>query len=208
MNKLKKYNDYELLYLIGENNEEAHEILYAKYRPVIELKAKKYYRFAARKGLDFNDLVQEGMIGLSEALKDFKEDKNIKLSTFASLCIERQINSAVLSANRKKHTLLNDSVSLDYISGDDYRPLIDLVTTEKNYNPLDHMVETENREEFLCELEKKLTDFEYQVLQLQLQNFNYREIANILDKPVKSVDNALQRAKSKVKKIIKLLTYD
>ncbi len=201
MNSYRDYNDYELIYLCQEGNEEANNILYNKYKIVAELKAKKYYKYASNIGLDFNDLVQEGMIGFSEALKDFKTDKEVMFSTFASLCIERQINSAVMKANRNKHKILNESISLDYINNNE-RPVIEYIAEDKDNNPLEHIIDIEAEKETYDKIKDKLTDFENQVLQLKINNFNYREIAQILDKPVKSIDNTLQRIKNKVKAIM------
>ncbi|MDD4035945.1 MAG: sigma-70 family RNA polymerase sigma factor [Bacilli bacterium] len=202
MNNYKEYNDYELIYLIREGNEEANNILYKKYKPVIELKARKYYRSALNKGLDYNDLVQEGMIGLSEALRDFNNHKDVKLSTFASLCIERQISTAVTKASRKKHMVLNESISYDFINDDDDKPLIDYLAEEKEGNPLEYFVDREEWNETFEKIRNELTDFEYQVLELKINNFNYNEIATILDKTPKSIDNALQRIKRKTKVIL------
>lgn len=199
----KNYNDYELLYMISEGNEDANDILYKKYKPVIELKARKYYNYSLNKGLEYNDLVQEGMIGLSEAIKDFRDIKDVKFSTFASLCIERQISSIIITASRKKHKLLNDSVSLNYVSEDAERPLLDYVIDDKDGNPLELFIDIENEVETYEKIKYVLTDFEQQVVELKINNFNYKEIAEILDKPIKSIDNALQRIKSKTKNIIK-----
>jgi RNA polymerase sporulation-specific sigma factor len=202
MPKETEYNDYELLYLYNEGNEEAGRILYNKYKLVAELKAKKYGRYANKLGLDFNDLVQEGMIGFSEALKDFKYEKDVKFATFASLCIERQICSAIMAANRNKHKILNESLSLDYVSDDSKKPIIEYVIEDRENNPLEYIIDLEKEEETYHKIKEHLTDFENQVLQLKLNNFNYREIAEILDKSVKSIDNTLQRIKNKIRNII------
>jgi RNA polymerase sporulation-specific sigma factor len=199
----KNYNDFELLYLIGDGNEDANDIIYKKYKPVIELKAKKYYNYSLNKGLEYNDLVQEGMIGLSEAIKDFKDIKDVKFSTFASLCIERQISSVIIAASRKKYKLLNDSISLDYVDDDVKTSLMDYIADEKEMDPLEKFINAETELEVLEKIKDNLTDFENQVLELKLNNFNYKEIAEILDKSIKSIDNALQRIKTKVKNIIK-----
>jgi len=203
MNNYKEYNDYELIYLIREGNEDANDILYKKYKPVIELKAKKYYRSALNRGLDYNDLVQEGMIGLSEALRDFNNFKDVKLSTFASLCIERQISTALTKAGRKKHMVLNESISYDFAGDNDDKPLLDYLAEEREGNPLEYFVDKEGRSETFEKIRNQLTDFEYQVLELKINNFNYNEIAVILDKTPKSIDNAIQRIKRKARVILK-----
>jgi len=203
MNIYKEYNDYELIYLIGESNEEANRILYNKYKLVAELKAKKYYKYASSLGLDFSDLIQEGMIGFSEAIKDFKNEKEVKFSTFASLCIERQISSAVMAAKRNKHRILNESISLDYVSDNNDKPIINFICEEKDSDPLEYIIDLEMEKETYQNIKDNLTDFESQVLQLKINNFNYKEIAEILDRPLKSIDNTLQRIKNKVRSMIK-----
>ena len=201
MNAYKEYNDYELIYLVREGNESATEILYKKYKPVIELKARKYFKVYNNKGLDYNDLIQEGTIGFSEALRDFDCNKNVKLATFASLCIERQISSAVARAGRMKYKLLNESISLDYVDEEGERSLMDFIAEETENDPLEYFIDMESAKEVYKNICEKLTDFERQVLELKINNFNYKEIATILDKPSKSIDNALQRIKNKVRKI-------
>lgn len=193
------YNDFELLYLICSENEEAYDILYNKYKPIVEIKAKKYLRYAQGKGLDLNDLVQEGMIGLSESIRDFKTRKDVKFSTFANMCIERQINSAIKKASRIKHKSLNESLSLDDKVTDDDKSLIETITDSKDQDPSNYLIDMETKEEFYATVKKQLTPFELDVLSLRLKNFDYKEIATKLDKSYKSIDSALQRIKTKLR---------
>lgn len=199
----KEYNDFELISLINENNEDAERVLYNKYKSVIELKARKYINSYSNKGIDISDLMQEGMIGLSQAIENFKEKKDVKFSTFASLCIEREIQTAITKANRNKHKLLNESLSLDYVSEDNERPLMDFMVGEKNISPEDFIFDLESEKEVYFKVIEGLTDFEKEVFQLKISNFNYKEIAEILDKSSKSIDNALQRMKKKISEIVK-----
>ena len=106
--------DEELLYLVSENTEEADEVIFKKYDPVINYYSKKYSNLVIGKGIDQSDLYQEGLIGLSEAVNAYKKNKDIKFSTFAFTCIKRKMISAIRVANRKKHSILNDSYSLDF----------------------------------------------------------------------------------------------
>ncbi len=198
------YNDFELLYLTCAENEEAYDILYNKYKPLVEIKAKKYLRFAQNKGLDFNDLMQEGMIGLSEAIRDFKTQKEVKFSTFANMCVERQINSAITKANRMKHRSLNESLSLDGKTTDDDKSLIETILDTKELDPSEYVINLETKKEFYEEVKKKLTSFELQVLMLRIKNYDYKEIAAKLNKSYKSIDSALQRIKNKLKGIFKI----
>jgi RNA polymerase sporulation-specific sigma factor len=203
MSLYDEYNDFELLYLTCGENEEAYDILYNKYRPIVAIKAKKYLRFAQGIGLDLNDLTQEGMIGLSEAIRDFRTQKDVKFSTFANMCIERQINSAISKANRIKHRSLNESLSLDNKMTEDDKPLIDTIFDTKGSDPSEYLVDLENQKELYDKVKKQLTPFELEVLWLRLKNFDYKEIALKLDKSYKSVDSALQRIKKKLKVIFK-----
>jgi RNA polymerase sporulation-specific sigma factor len=202
MLEYKEYNDNELLYLICEQSEDAYEILCKKYMPIVEMKTNKYFKYAVSRGLDYNDLIQEGMIGLSEAIRDFKTQKDIKFSTFANLCIERQINTAIVRANRKKHKLLNESLSLDNTSNETAMSLMDIVFDKKENDPGEYLIDLESQTETYNKIVLLLTPFEKEVFDLKLNNFDYREIAKRLNKSSKSIDSALQRIKGKVKKIL------
>lgn len=199
--KIKKnYNDFELLYLISESNEEASTILYEKYKDVIDLKAKKYLKHASLRGLDYQDLVQEGMIGLSQAVRDFKNEKDVKFSTFAGLCIEREISSAIRRASRQKYKMLNESVSYDHDDKNE-RPWIEILADVKDKDPYDYVVEHETSTELFKKVNEQLTDFEQQVFDLKLNHFDYKEMSDILGKSYKSIDSAMQRIKNKIKKM-------
>jgi RNA polymerase sporulation-specific sigma factor len=198
----KDYNDYELLYLICEQNEDAYEILYKKYRPVVEIKAKKYYRYACNKGLDYNDLVQEGLIGLSEAIRDFKINKNVRFSTFANLCIDRQISTALLGANRKKHKILNESLSLNEAYANNDTVLMDFIDDKGENDPSNYIIQVEAESETYNRIKQELTEFEKQVFDLKVKGFDYKEISTLLGKSYKSIDCAIQRIKSKFRKIL------
>ena len=124
-------DDGELLYMLSDNNDETKLVIAKKYKPVITYYANKYSAYVEGKGIDFNDLYQEGLIGLIGAVDSFKEQKDIKFSTFAFLCIKRKILTAVKNANRKKHSILNESYSLDYTMEDDIRSFDNFLTTSK-----------------------------------------------------------------------------
>lgn len=206
MPKKKEYDNYEsdseLLYLVSDNSEEANEVIYKKYEPVISYYAKKYSTLIEGKGIDYNDLYQEGLIGLITAINNFKEQKDIKFSTFAFICIKRKIISAVRDANRKKHSILNDSYSLDYKNdNDDTRGFDNILTTDVG-GLEDLLVSKENNEYFIKRLNEELSDFEKMVYDLRINNFNYDEIAATLGKTQKSIDGALGRIRIKIKSIL------
>ncbi len=206
MKNKKEYNDFlddnELLYMISDNNEEASYDIYKKYDPVISYFAKKYSVYTDGKGIDYNDLYQEGLIGLMQAIDKFKEQKDIKFSTFAFLCIKRKIISLVRDVNRKKHSALNDSYSIDYKQDEEDRSFDNILIT--NYGGIeDLLVNKEDNDYFNKKVEEELSEFEKSVYELRLNGFTYEEISHILNKTQKSIAGALLRIKSKIKSILK-----
>ncbi|MDD3995341.1 MAG: sigma-70 family RNA polymerase sigma factor [Tenericutes bacterium] len=197
----KNINDYELIYLVEEKDENALNILYDKYKPIVDLKAKKYLKYGKKIGLEYEDLYQEGMLGLSEAIVSFDQEKNAQFKTFANLCMERQIFSLLKKASRKKHTLLNDSVSLDEKINDDENTLLD-VFFEKGTNPSELYEYKESKKELFEKIYSILTPLEKEVFDLKINNFDYNEISQLLNKSYKSVDSSIQRIRIKVRKII------
>lgn len=205
MKNKKDYRDFlddgELLYMISDNNEEASEVIYKKYEPVISYFAKKYSSYTDGKGIDYNDLYQEGLIGLMQAIDKFKDQKDIKFSTFAFLCIKRKIISLVRDVNRKKHSALNDSYSIDYKQEDDTRSFDNILTT--NYNGIEELLVNKEKDEYFNKrINEDLSSFEKTVYDLRLNNFSYEEISHILNKTPKSIDGALARIKLKIKNIL------
>lgn len=195
-----KNNDYELLYLISENNEEAKEVFYKKYKPVIELKAKKYMRLAEAKGYDYNDLVQEGMIGLSRAINDFSDQKDVQFTTFANLCIERQMLSFMRNINAGRHKILNDSLSFE--STNSYgSPLINLLD-DKNVNPETTFIESEEKDSLYSKIISILSDIEIEIFNLRTNGFSYKEISSLLNITEKSVGKHIEKIKNKISKML------
>lgn len=197
----QEYNDQELLYLISDCNEDASDILYDKYKSIIDIKVKKYRHLGKKVGLEYNDLFQEGMVGLAEAIKCYKDNKDTKFASFANVCIERQILSVLSSAQRKKHFFLNDSCSLDVCVDEKGRTLLDFIFDDTT----DPSIKVENDEftELLYDsLYKEMSSFERCVFDLKILGLEYKEIATLLDKSYKSVDSALQRIRGKVKRVL------
>ena len=146
-------------------------------------------------GLELEDLVQEGMIGLNHAIERYKEQEDILFFTYAKKCIERKIISVVVGSNRNKNKVLNESVSYD----NDENQIIKYLQ-DKNPSPLEEVVNVEKEEDLLKEFKKNLTDFEKQVFELHISGFKYKEIAELLNKTPKSIDNTIQRIKTKLKR--------
>lgn len=202
--KLHEYsleNDYELLYLISENNEDANEIIFKKYNPIIEYYAKKYLPLVSNKGIDYNDLYQEGLIGLNSAIEGYKDQKDIKFSTFAFICIKRKIFSAIKSASRKKHSILNESYSIEDNINSDNITYYDVIS-DSNCDIEEKIINKEMQDEFNKKLNVSLSPFEKQVYKLRINGFSYEEIANALNKTIKSIDSSISRIKVKLRKIL------
>ena len=156
-------------------------------------------------GAEAEDLIQEGMIGLFKAIRDFDEEKEASFRTFANICIVNNMVSAVKASNCKKHQPLNQGISLnaDSPDGEDGGlSLIEELTDTKSRNPEDMLIDRENVEILQSEIDSALSEYEKRVLTLYLGGMDYTEIAATLMKSDKSIDNALQRIKGKIKRII------
>ena len=200
---MKEYkdNDYELLYLISENNEDAKELFYKKYKPIIEMKARKFVKYVELKGYDYNDLVQEGMIGLSKAIKDFSEQKDAQFMTFANMCIERQMLSFIRNISAGRHKVLNESLSFDTTTNSYGRPLINLLD-DKNINPETKFIESEEKESLYNDIVSILNEKEIEIFELRTKGFSYKEISSLLNITEKSVGKYIERIKVKISKML------
>lgn len=181
-------------------NSRALEYLIDKYKGFVRAKARTYFLI----GADREDIIQEGMIGLYKAIRDFREDKLSSFRAFAELCITRQIITAIKTATRQKHIPLNSYISLNKPIFDDEsdRTLMDIISEDTINDPEEMVI---NREEFSGIEEKMgeiLSGLECEVLSLYLEGKSYQEIACELDRHVKSIDNALQRVKRKLEKYL------
>lgn len=191
-----KLSDEDIVAIIHEGNTDALDYLITKYRSFVWLKGRSYFLI----GGDQEDIVQEGMIGLYKAIRDYKSDKLNSFKGFAELCITRQIITAIKTATRQKHIPLNSSISLDrpvYTEESD-RTLLDMLSGPPLDDPEDLMIHKEDFDLMELEMEKVLSRLERQVLGLYLDGRTYQEISTILNRQVKSVDNALQRIKRKL----------
>ena len=193
-------NDYELIYYINENNEEANNIIIKKYEPLIISIVNRMMKSCPYLGLEKSDLIQEGMIGLNHAIGYFNEQKDITFYTYAKTCVERRLISVIVSAKRLKHKNLNESISFD--TEDDGS--LEFFLKDDSSNPEKIVVAEESKNEIINLIKDKLTDLENQVFDLMISYFNYKEIAEMLDKEPKQIDNAIQKIKIKVKDAIKM----
>lgn len=199
----KDLNDYELLSM--QENEEASELLYKKYRPLIYKIAKNMYSTNKFKGVEFSDFIQEGNIGFTNAIQNYDEKKDILFFTYAKTCIEKAIISFIVKNNRQKNKILNESISIETFDTQIGFNELDRVIVNKSVDPLNLIVN--NKQDYYSTLKSKLTELEFNVLELKDYGFETKEIADLLNKDVKAIDNALQRIKFKVKKIDKTLDF-
>jgi RNA polymerase sporulation-specific sigma factor len=205
MNTEKNYigmTDEELVTLVHSGNSYAQDVLLERYKLlVIKIARSKYYI----KGADREDIIQEGNIGLFKAIRDYKNDKQARFFSFAALCIERQIITAIKTADRQKHQLLNESVSIDnnVYTEDDDREYIDKMENKYILSPEEVVIGDEDYRLMLQKISVCLSEYELKVLMLHLGGKTYTEIAKVMGKEDKSIDNALQRIKKKIEKIVK-----
>ncbi|NMA83165.1 MAG: RNA polymerase sporulation sigma factor SigH [Epulopiscium sp.] len=193
----KKMADEEIVERIHEGDEKALDYLMNKYKNLVRAKARTYFLV----GADREDIIQEGMIGLYKAVRDYRSDKTTSFNTFADLCVNRQMITAIKAATRQKHMPLNSYVSLNkpiFNEDNDNTVLLDMMMETKNINPEDVLIGQENLAFIEEHLEKSLSNLECEVLSLYLEGKSYEEIANHVGKTVKSIDNALQRVKKKL----------
>ena len=192
-------NDYEVLSMVADN-EDATELLFKKYKPLIIGLAKKTYGMNQNTGFDLNDLIQEGMIGFSTAINTFDENKDTTFFTYAKTCVERRLYSLIKSASRFKHQILNESYSVEDLASDNKS--LENLLEDSTSNPENKLIDDENTKELIKNIQKTLTNLESAVFELKISGFTYKEIAEILDKDSKSIDNAISRIKIKVQKYL------
>lgn len=198
---LHMLDDEEIVHLIHQENNQALDFLINKYRHFVQGKARTYFLI----GADKEDIVQEGMIGLYKAIRDYDKNKLSSFKAFAELCITRQIITAIKTATRQKHTPLNSYVSLDKPIFDEEsdRTLLDVIAGSKSIDPEELLVNQEKFIDMELKLSELLSRLEKRVLHLYLDGRSYQEISAELNRHVKSIDNALQRVKRKLEQLIK-----
>ncbi|HIS93871.1 MAG TPA: RNA polymerase sporulation sigma factor SigH [Candidatus Alectryocaccomicrobium excrementavium] len=192
--------DEQVVQLAQAGEEPALVYLLNKYKNFVRSKARSYFLI----GADHEDIVQEGMIGLFKAIRDFREDRLSSFRAFAELCITRQIITAIKTATRQKHIPLNSYVSLNKPIYDEEsdRTLLDVITEGYLANPEDVLINREDMSLIEVRIAQSLSPLERQVLAKYLQGKSYQEISRDMNRQIKSIDNALQRVKRKLAKIM------
>ena len=190
--------DEQLIRKLREGETAITDFIVNKYKGMVKKKAKAMFLL----GGENDDLIQEGMIGLFKAIRDYDLGQEVSFASFADLCVSRQMSTAIKLSNRQKHMPLNTYVSLYQSEESDtdepHIPLIDQLENVKDNNPEDLFLDKEYFEAIEGKLREKLSEFEGRVLHLHLLGEDYQTIAKLLDKSPKSIDNALQRIKQKV----------
>jgi RNA polymerase sporulation-specific sigma factor len=200
MSNYENMADNELVLLANDGDDVAMEVLISRYKNFVRAKTRSYFLI----GADRDDIIQEGMRGLFKAIRDFDGTKNNSFRTFAELCVTRQIITAVKTATRLKHTPLNNYVSFNkpVYEDDTEKTLLEILNNRLELDPEEIIINKEKLEETEEKIKDNLSKFENTVLNLYLQGKNYQEIAIVLEKPAKSIDNALQRIKKKIITVI------
>ncbi|ARI75415.1 RNA polymerase sporulation sigma factor SigH [Halobacillus mangrovi] len=199
---LSKLEDEAIIERINQGQVQALDYLINKYKNFVRAKARTYFLI----GADREDIVQEGMIGLYKAIRDYQEGKLSSFKAFAELCVTRQIITAIKTATRQKHIPLNSYVSLDKPIYDEEsdRTLLDVIAGSKAIDPQELIVNKEKFSDMEEKISELLSELEKKVLSLYLDGRSYQEISVELDRHVKSIDNALQRVKRKLEKYLEI----
>ena len=196
------YSDEELIDRLRQGEEQIIDYIMDKYKNLVRNKAKSMFIL----GADNDDLIQEGMIGLFKAVRDYDAGRDASFYTFADLCVSRQMYTAVQASRREKHAPLNSYISLyaDMTESDQEgnAELVNALASGTGTNPEELLIDKENVANIEAIIDKELSSFEKQVLDLYITGMSYSQIAKVLGRDDKSTDNALQRLKAKIKKAV------
>lgn len=198
----EELGDNELIYMVQEENEEAKDYLYEKYRYIIDIIVKKYMPIANILGYEYKELLQDALLGLSYAISNYRDDKKTSFATFATLCIDRRLQYAIRSINNKKTRINNESLSLEYEYEEGKSPLKDIISDDYEHDPLNMAINSEGYDWLIRSIKNKLSNFEYEVFQYMLDGLSYTDIAKKTNREAKNIDNTIQRVRKKIKDII------
>lgn len=194
-------SDEELTSMVSENNEDAKDVLYAKYNYIIDIIMSKYKKSIYTLGLDYAEVKQEAMVGFTDALIRYNDSKETSLPTFISIVVERKIQNCIRKADTIKNKVHNESYSLEQEYEAFKRPLEEIIGDNKE-NPEVQMENNENYQELIQKINESLSPFEKDVYDLLLNDFNYHDIAKLLNKEPKQIDNTIQRIRNKIKDLL------
>ncbi len=198
---LKDTNDNELIMLYRDNDENAKNLLFYKYKYIIDIIITKNIRVLKNNNVDMQEAYSECNVGFSDGLKSYDETKDASLVTFVTLCVKRKLANLIKKYKREKHKVMQESYSLDYVY-DNENNLLDTLKDNYVHDPLSDMADDERVKEIITLAKKTLTKREFEVFHLMTSGFDYKEIAALLKKTTKQIDNTMQRIKIKMKKIL------
>lgn len=196
------FSDEEIYSLALEGNEDAKNILYDKYKYIVDVILKKYLKIIKNLNMDVNEIEQEAYYAFSDALSSYRDDKKASISTFISLCVDRRIRKLIKRENGEKAKVLGNLYSLDY----DYEEgitLKDLIMDKVEKDPLYNLTNEEGYQELVSNIRNVLSDSEYEIFEYITNDFDYHTIAQLTNKTLKQVDNTIQRIRHKIRDIIK-----
>ena len=196
----KTLNDNELVYLCAENNEEAANILVEKYKNCILATLKEYLKEYNIVGMEISDLYQEGLIGLIHAINTFDQNKDVTFYTYANACIKSNLISAMRQTFRMKNRILNNSFPLDKLIDDTNYNYYEIFN-DNNSDPTNLLFKEEERQELIEKMKQKLSKNEKTIFELRLNGLNNKEVAELIDKDRKFVENAIFRIGKKYKEL-------
>ena len=196
-----EYNDIELVHLVSEQDEVAKDALYEKYNYIIDIIMAKYKKVFYVLNMDASEVRQDAMLAFSDALVRYSNEKDTSLATFISLVIERKIQNCVRSADTIKNKKYNERYSLDYEYEAFNKPLSEIIG-DADADPLVKISSKETYNELTSKIKSVLSPLEYEVYKLLVSGFTYIDIAKILEKEPKQIDNTIQRLRTKIKELI------
>jgi len=193
----KEYNDYELIYMVKENDETAYNLLYNKYKPLVISLAKKYADIYFNFGIDINDFIIAGYIGLDNSIKKFRDYDKYQFKCLLYTCINRQMQSLVKQEKIKKNQILNNSLYYEALQTNSELDFLEIKEDEKGVNPEKILIEQENLKNIYDKYITKLKGLELEVFKLKARGYTNVEISKILNTTVKAINNAITRIKKK-----------
>lgn len=199
------YNDIdeqEIISLMNEDDENIRNIIYEKYSFLVDVILNKYQNAIKYSKINIQDVRCEALYGFSDGINSFSNEKDTSLKTFLYLCIERRVLNCIRNNMSNKIKILKDSLSLEYSSDNDKLSLSELIGDDNKFNPLNNIVDKETYKEIYLIAKNNLSNFEFTVFNYMINNFSYIEIASLLNKSPKQIDNAMQRIKGKMKTLI------
>lgn len=185
----------------NKTEEEIKDILYDKYKYIVDILMRKYHNIAINLNIDLHELEQEASFAFTDAINSYQSDKNAKLSTFISLCVDRRIKKIIKKNTSEKAKILNNTYSLDYDYNEEGTTLKDLISDDRVNDPLNKLAEEQDYEELIHKIKEALSSSEYEVFKLYSNGFDYQTIALLTNKNAKQIDNTIQRIKHKIRDI-------